>query len=279
MDGVVIQMYGKGLLKGLGITFKHTFEPAITIQYPEQMPFLQERFRGCLAFDFKKCIVCGLCTKACPNNVLKLETEIPAGSKKKQLVTYTIDLQYCMFCNLCVEACPASCLYFTHDFELTKLKRDDIKIVYQRPAGMEIIMDEAPAEADTADAGNGEAAAGRTVRAPKGGTKVSDTVEGAPTANANEGDEDAARKQKQVEAMKTALGKNPQKVLGKVLESEEDAAILAGLLAVDDKKLAKIAELMVEDRDKAARVAQAFVNKEKKDRPANSSGKEGGEEA
>jgi NADH-quinone oxidoreductase subunit I len=136
-------MYGKGLLKGLGITLKHAFEKDLTIQYPEEMPFLQTRFRGCLAFDFKKCIVCGMCTKACPNNVLSFETLEEEGSKKKKLLSYTIDLQYCLFCNLCVEVCPASCLYFTHDFELTKYKREEIKIVYHRPAELEVLPQKA----------------------------------------------------------------------------------------------------------------------------------------
>lgn len=236
-------MYGKGLIKGLGITFKHTFEKDITIQYPEQMPYLQNRFRGCLEFDFSKCIACGLCTKACPNNVLKLETAAVEGSKKKKLMRYIIDLQYCMFCNLCVEACPHDCLSFNHNFELSKYKRDDIKIIYDRPP-----------ELDQA-------------------TELPETAEDKKKPNSSI-DEEAARakRTKQVEAMKNALINNPQKTLGKLIEPEEDIAILAGLITADEKKLVKIAELMLDDREKAGKIAQALVNKEKKQR-----NKEGGE--
>ena len=235
-------MYGKGLLKGLGITFKHAFEKDLTVQYPEEMPFLQERFRGCLAYDYPKCIACGLCVKACPNNVLSFEAVKDEGSKKKKVLTYTIDLQYCLFCNLCVEICPTNTLSFTHDFELSKYKREEIKIVYHRPPEL--------------DAQEQEKAAG----SPASLAEV-----------ANNGEAEAKRL-KQIEAMKSVLGKNPQKVLAKVLDGEEDIAILAALMATDEKKLSKMAELMIDNREKARKIAEAFVNKEKKDRQT-----EGGE--
>jgi len=77
---------------------------------------------------------------------------------------------------------------------------------------------------------------------------------------------------KQVEAMKTALAKNPAKVLSKILPAEEDAAIMTILLSQDEKILNKMAQLLVEDRNKAAKVATAWVAREKKKSPG-----EGGE--
>jgi NADH-quinone oxidoreductase subunit I len=231
---MVMKMIGKGLLKGLAITFKHTFEKDITIQYPEERPFLQERFRGCLAFDFSRCIACGMCSKACPNRVLSLETTQREGSKKKFLLSYTIDLQYCMFCNLCVEACPVNCLYFTHDFELTRSRREDIKMVYSRPPEL-ALPEETEAEGQ-------------------------EDMKAAP----DELTEAEARRLKQLEAMKTALGRNPVKLLAKLLDAEDERLILAELLAADEKKRDKMAEMMISDMDKARKVAQAFVAREKK---------------
>lgn len=126
-------MYGTGLIKGLGITLKHTFEREITQQYPEQMPVLPERFRGNLQFEFQDCIACEMCTKVCPNNVLSLETFRDEKTNKKKLLSYSIDFQYCMYCNFCVESCPKHCLYFDHNFELAQYQRENIKKVYQRP--------------------------------------------------------------------------------------------------------------------------------------------------
>ncbi len=226
-------MKGQGLLKGLWITLKHTFEKDITVQYPEQMPYLQDRFRGCLDFEHTKCIVCGLCTKACPNNVLSFESRQDENTKKKKLVSYTIDLQYCMFCNLCVETCPANCLKFTHNFELSQYQRDDIKIVYQIP---QEVSSAAPVNEALAEPA-----------------------------------EDEAKKQKLLAAMVTALQNNPQKVISKIMETEAQTEILAGLLKADENRLSKMAALIIEDKEKAKKVAVALVNKELKDRQ-----KEGG---
>jgi len=232
-------MKGQGLLKGLWITLKHTFEKDMTIQYPEQMPYLQERFRGCLHLDYTKCVVCGLCTKTCPNNVLSYESRQDPNSKKKKLLSYTIDLQYCMFCNLCVEACPANGLYFTHDFELSEYQRDKIKIVYEIPLEQRV--------------------------------QIAGPIQLDETPNEAVEDEAEAKKQKQINAMFNAMQKNPQKVVAKLLETEEQAEILAGILLADERKLLQMATLMIEDKEKAQKIAVAFVNKALKDRQ-----KEGG---
>jgi NADH-quinone oxidoreductase subunit I len=238
-------MYGKGLIKGLGVTFKHFFQKEITMQYPEEMPKLQKRYRGCLQFEFEKCIVCGMCEKVCPNNVLHLDTIKPEGSKKKRLMRYTIDVQYCMFCNICVENCPGKCLSFNHNFELAQYRREDIKIVYDRPASL-ILKDKQEAEAAQAAAEN------------------------APVED--------DKKQKKIAALLTALTKNPTKALSKLLE-EEQAVVMSEIIAKDAKKAEKIAELMVEDMEKAKKIAVAFVNKELKDRQKAEQNREGGEEA
>lgn len=146
-------------------------------------------------------------------------------------MSYTIDLQYCMFCNYCVEVCPRSCLYFNHDFELSRFNREEIKIVHTRPEG-------------TADEARGE----------------DFDAEAATAAE--------AKKERQLTAMTAALFKNPHKVLRKILEEQEQLDIMAALLEKDPDKAEKIAPLMLEDQEKARRVVIAFVNKEKKARTA-----------
>jgi len=237
-------MYGQGIVKGLWITLKHLFQKDITQQYPEERPNLQKRFRGCLQFEFEKCIVCGMCVRSCPNDVLSMETAKDENSKKKKLLTYTINLQYCMFCNLCVENCPADCLHFNHNFELSQYKRDDIKIIYHRPESMDAVPD-----AGTPAEGPGEKA-----NAP--------------------GEDD--KKQKKIAAMYNAILKNPGKALSKILDQEEQLVIMAEILQKDPKKAEKIAELMLEDADKARKVAVAFVNKELKEREKSHKDQEGG---
>jgi len=237
-------VFGKGLLKGLGITAKHTFEREITQQYPEEQPFLQDRYRGSLAYDYPKCIACGLCVKACPNKVLTLETYKDESSRKKKVASYVIDLQYCLFCNLCVEICPTDTLYFTHEFELTTDNREGIKKVYHRPSELELV----PAQREAAGPQD-------TIPAPP---EAAEPQEAQPAPPADQADDKRLR---QVEAMKTALIKNPVKTLGKILPAEEDMVIMADLMKADENILAKLAQLLVEDRDKAAKVAAAWVKK------------------
>lgn len=126
-----MQVKGKGLLKGLGITLKRFFKPKVTVQYPEQRLPLPDRFYGKPEFYYDKCIACNMCVNACPNKVIKLETE--AVDKKKVVTRYDFDQQYCLFCGLCQEACPKDAIKFSKDFELTQYNRPDIKIKFVKP--------------------------------------------------------------------------------------------------------------------------------------------------
>ncbi len=229
-------MYGKGILKGMGITLKHWFGKNLVVQYPEVQPHLEDRFRGCLQIEFEKCIACETCVRTCPNHVLSVEAVKDETTKKKKLMTYTINVESCLFCGLCTEVCPVHCLYFNHNFELAKYNREDIKLVYHRPPEMD-----APKDLD-------------------------------PEAAAAE----AEKQKKKVAALCSALLKNPQKALVKVLETEEQRDIMAELIQKDASKAEKIAAFMVEDMEKAKKVAIAFVNKEIKTR--QKAAQEGGNE-
>ncbi|MGS0764538.1 4Fe-4S binding protein [Syntrophomonas curvata] len=233
-------MYGKGLIKGLGITLKHHFGKKLTIQYPEQQPYLQERYRGHLYLEFEKCKVCGICVKTCPNGVLSLEDARDEVSKKRKLMSYTIDHQYCMFCNLCVEACTQNCLHFSHDFELSRYRREDIKTVYHRPPEMDLQQ-----TATDLSAGPDDGSAGQEAQ---------------------------DRREKQLKALTAALDKNPQKLLAKYVDTEEQAEVLTRLLQADRNKAEKILAIMADDKDKARKVAQALVSKELKKDQAKTEG-------
>lgn len=243
-------MFGKGLVKGLEITLKHSLAMDITIQYPEEKPFLEDRYRGSLVYQYEKCIACGLCIKACPNRVLTLETFVPEGSKKKQVSRYTIDRQYCLFCNLCVEICPTATLYFSHNFELTQFRREDIKVVYLPPKPSPIVPARIPGT---------EASPEAAVAIPAPARDQQDKQPVPPPATAED-----TKRERQVEAMQAALTKNPQKTLSKLVQEEEAIRLLAAMLDKDNKLSAKLAELMIADRDKAQKFATGLIAKGRK---------------
>jgi len=116
------------LMKGLKVTFVEFFTKKTTDEYPENRATLVmfDRYRGSLTMTSdeagkNKCTACGLCETNCPNDSLRIESEVVAdeatGKKKKVLVNYRYDLGSCMFCLLCVKACPTDAIEFDTKFE------------------------------------------------------------------------------------------------------------------------------------------------------------------
>ena len=119
-------MFGKGLLQGLGITFKRMIGPNITEFYPEQKPNLPVRVRSSMGLQREKCISCNMCAMACPNGVIKLTSEKDENNKKV-LKSYHMDVGRCLFCGMCTEACPTKALTVTQEYENAVYEPADLK--------------------------------------------------------------------------------------------------------------------------------------------------------
>ena len=116
------------LIKGLKVTFVEFFTKKTTEKYPENRDTLVifDRYRGSLTMQHddkgnNKCTACGLCEMSCPNNTIKVESEVitdeTTGKNKKVLVNFRYNLGSCMFCMLCVDACPSNAIAFDTKFE------------------------------------------------------------------------------------------------------------------------------------------------------------------
>ncbi|MCR6546236.1 NuoI/complex I 23 kDa subunit family protein [Dehalobacterium formicoaceticum] len=147
-------MNGEGLLKGLGVTFKHYVAPKVTQEYPEVKPNLPPAVKSRFRIDPEKCISCGMCVRACPNEVITLTSEKDENNKKV-LTEYIMNLQYCLFCGLCEEICPTDAIAADQNFELAAYTRDNTKnIMYRKyPAGTSAVTPKAPTEEDAEDKG------------------------------------------------------------------------------------------------------------------------------
>ncbi|MDR3542796.1 MAG: NADH-quinone oxidoreductase subunit I [Desulfosporosinus sp.] len=110
-------MFGKGLLTGLGITFKRMVGPNITEFYPETKPKLPTRVRSSMGLEREKCISCNMCAMACPNAVIKLTSEKDETTNKKVLKSYHMDVGRCLFCGMCADVCPTKALTVTQEYE------------------------------------------------------------------------------------------------------------------------------------------------------------------
>ena len=133
----------KTLLVGLKTSIKVFFEKDATEQYPENRGTLtfSERNRFCLEMPHNdknehKCIACGLCQMACPNDSIMVTSEMITtddGKKKRQLVKYEYNVGQCMFCNLCVRACPHGAIRFNQDFELGVFNKAKLTMQLNHP--------------------------------------------------------------------------------------------------------------------------------------------------
>ena len=160
----------KSLCVGLKTTMREYFTKKITEQYPENRNELQmfDRFRGSLVMPHNennehKCVGCGLCQMACPNDTIKVESELyedADGKKKKRLTRYEYNLGSCMFCQLCTRACPHGAITFDQSFENAVFDRARLVRVLNQPgshvAEKPVVKKPAPA-APTAKAGEANA--------------------------------------------------------------------------------------------------------------------------
>ena len=155
-------MYGKGILKGIGVTLKHFVDTYIvdikypgkrygtekgiesrmskdaagifTIQYPEEKVPLPEEFRFVPFLVYEenddgskkyRCTSCGICAKVCPPQCIWIErTPAPkTGRPRPEPAAFYIDVDICMNCGLCAEFCPFDAIKMDHDYELAVYNR------------------------------------------------------------------------------------------------------------------------------------------------------------
>ena len=118
------------LWKGLAVTFRNFFRPAITIQYPEEKTPQSVRFRGLHALrrypnGEERCIACKLCEAVCPALAITIEAE-PRADGSRRTTRYDIDMVKCIYCGLCEEACPVDAIVEGPNFEYATETREEL---------------------------------------------------------------------------------------------------------------------------------------------------------
>jgi NADH-quinone oxidoreductase subunit I len=124
-------------LIGMGITFRHLFTPAVTVQYPDVKMKMPERVRNRLYVNMDDCIGCDQCAKACPVDCITIKTikstpDVDLGmtskNTKKRLYVpqFDIDIAKCCYCGLCTFPCPTECIVMTGVYEFSEYDRSNL---------------------------------------------------------------------------------------------------------------------------------------------------------
>jgi NADH-quinone oxidoreductase subunit I len=121
-------------LRTLWLVFLHMFRRRVTVQYPEQKPYLPPRWRGRIILSRdpdggERCVACYLCAAACPVDCIALQaTEDVHG--RRYPASFRINFSRCIFCGYCEEACPTYAIQLTPDCEMGEYKRQNL--VYEK---------------------------------------------------------------------------------------------------------------------------------------------------
>lgn len=124
----------KGTMQPFWVTLRNMFRKPVTVEYPEQMPVLPERYRARLILTrdpdgAERCVACHLCSAACPVDCISMQAA-EAEDGRRYAAWFRINFTRCIFCGLCTEACPTLAIQVTADFELSG--RDPLKLVYEK---------------------------------------------------------------------------------------------------------------------------------------------------
>ncbi len=122
------------VLRTMVDVFLHMFHRRVTVQYPDEKPYLAPRYRGRIVLTrdpdgAERCVGCYLCAAACPVDCIALQaTEDETGRRYPEF--FRINFSRCIFCGYCEEACPTYAIQLTPDFEMGEYDRQNL--VYEK---------------------------------------------------------------------------------------------------------------------------------------------------
>jgi NADH-quinone oxidoreductase subunit I len=124
------KLYLPEVARGLGYSFgKMVKEPVYTLQYPDELWYPPEGFRGrpVLVEEEGKprCVSCNLCAMACPPMAISMQSHEIDGPKEREPEWFEINMLRCIYCGFCEEVCPEEAIVMSKEYDLTFQSRDE----------------------------------------------------------------------------------------------------------------------------------------------------------
>src|SRR3954453_17973039 len=125
----------KGMLGGLGVTFKTMMQPAVTVQYPHEREDPAPRARGVIALKEENCTSCMLCGRSCPDWCIYIEGHKElrpprrAGGRPRSvniLDRFDNGCALWIDCGICVEVCPFDAWFWSPELESSASRIADL---------------------------------------------------------------------------------------------------------------------------------------------------------
>ena len=122
------KLYLPEVVRGLSLTFRQMFKPAITRQYPEEKWIPEGSYRGrpvlVMEEDGERCVACGLCSRVCPAIAIEVQAAETEKDKERYPELFEINMLRCIYCGLCEEVCPEEAIVMSKDYELVFQDRE-----------------------------------------------------------------------------------------------------------------------------------------------------------
>lgn len=124
------KLYIPEIAKGMALTLRNMFRPAVTMEYPEVKfdPPASYRGRPVLVQENngqERCVACGLCSRVCPALAIEVQAAETEYEKERYPVKFEINMLRCIFCGFCEEVCPEEAIVMSKDYELVFSNRED----------------------------------------------------------------------------------------------------------------------------------------------------------
>lgn len=119
------------LLVGLGVTLRHLFSRAVTLQYPTERWEMPKRSRGMVVLLSDKetgelnCTACVLCQKGCPTGAIQIERH-RGDDKRWKLDAFQLDHTICCYCGFCQEACNFDAIMLVPKYEYSTYDKSEL---------------------------------------------------------------------------------------------------------------------------------------------------------